>query len=206
MKTAFRSWRINQLSFWGNVGVALITIGLSWYRSTATDFFSLWAMPIAAFVGAAAIGVGIYFGWAIKGLWYNKDDAGTLKDQDFDYFKWTDREDDEAIFLAQLGETAVEFWAHKMTCLTDLWDFRKFLSKAKLQKQLTAKSGWMLSLRWSCWDKQQFHVSTCLTQVRAVDGLCSIHSVVIVNSLVFQIIFSLYSLFNLYLSHPVDLN
>ena len=109
MKTAFRSWRINQLSFWGNVGVALITIGLSWYRSTATDFFSLWAMPIAAFVGAAAIGVGIYFGWAIKGLWYNKDDAGTLKDQDFDYFKWTDRDDDEAIFLAQLGETAVEF-------------------------------------------------------------------------------------------------
>ena len=80
------------MSFWANVGVALVTIGLSWYRSSGTDFFALWAMPIAAFVGSAAIGVGIYFGWAIKGLWYNYDIAGTLKNQDFDYFKWTDRE------------------------------------------------------------------------------------------------------------------
>ena len=109
MKTAFRSWRINQLSFWGNVGVAIITIGLSWYRSGGTGFLSEWGMVVAAFVGAAAIGVGIYFGWAIKGLWYNYDIAGTLKNQDFDYFKWTDRTDQDAIFLAQLGERVVEF-------------------------------------------------------------------------------------------------
>jgi len=67
MKNAFRSWRINQLCFWGNVGVAIITIGLSWYRSTATDFFIVWAMT------NAAIGVG-----AIKRLWYNYDIVGTL--------------------------------------------------------------------------------------------------------------------------------
>ena len=110
MKTAFRSWRINQLSFWGNVGVALATIGLAWYRSGGTGFLAEWGMIIAAFVGAAAIGVGIYFGWAIKGLWYNYDIAGTLKDQDFDYFKWTDRADQEAIFLADVSQVlAVAF-------------------------------------------------------------------------------------------------
>jgi hypothetical protein len=35
-------------------------------------------------------------GWKMKNLWYIYDPTGALKDEEFDYFKWTDMEGDDS--------------------------------------------------------------------------------------------------------------
>ena len=118
-------------------------------------------MIIAAFVGAAAIGVGIYFGWAIKGLWYNYDIAGTLKNQDFDYFKWTDRADQEAIFLADVSQVlAVSFWARvKLSPYCKVQAFeQKEITKTTVRGQTAID---VMSFTWNSCDNQPFQTKTC---------------------------------------------
>ena len=120
--TTYRSWRVNFIAIWLAVGVSIFNIGLAFtgyllsaaitvissiFTGTSTNALSIWGMIIAAFVGAAAVGVGAYFAYFIKNLWYNYDDSGSKLDDDFDFFKWSDREDEDAIFLAELS--AVEF-------------------------------------------------------------------------------------------------
>ena len=53
-----------------------------------------YALNLSTFIGAALIGAGIFLGWRMKNLWYQYDPEGSLKDEEFDYFKWTDMEGD----------------------------------------------------------------------------------------------------------------
>ena len=150
MTTAFRAWRINFISFWVAIGVAVINIGLGYYHYTlSTSVGALVSSAVAstasataavasivasvlggttaatttaattttstgginvlrqfgaligAIVGAVAIGVGIYFSWFIKNLWYLLDAGGSLASQPFDYTKWTDRVKNPKSILAE---------------------------------------------------------------------------------------------------------
>ena len=38
-------------------------------------------------------------GWKMKNLWYIYDPTGALKDEEFDYFKWTDMEGDDSTHI-----------------------------------------------------------------------------------------------------------
>lgn len=106
--TAFRSWRINFISFWVAIGVALINGGLAWLRTPfQLTFLAQWGMIIASCVGIVAIGGGVFMGWFMKNLWFNYDPEGALADEEFNYFQWNDREDPDAIFRLLAKQTAV---------------------------------------------------------------------------------------------------
>ena len=114
-KTTYRSWRVNFLAIWCAIGATVVNLALAWagyagyalLSAFSVNIIGVWGMIIAAFVGAAAVGVGAYFAYFIKNLWYNYDGNGSKLDDDFDFFKWSDRDDEDAIFLAELS--AVEF-------------------------------------------------------------------------------------------------
>ena len=101
MGTAYRAWRVNFIMFWVTIGVAIVNIGLGYanYSNFSVASSTLgtgitmnrFGALIAAIIGAVAIGVGIYFAWFIKNLWFLLDAAGSLDLQPFDYTKWTDR-------------------------------------------------------------------------------------------------------------------
>ena len=94
-KTLFRSWRVNFINFWVAVGVTVVNIVFSWvFKPLTTDMWVFYGLNIATFVGAALIGAGVFMGWRMKNLWYTYDPTGSLKDEEFDYFKWTDMEGD----------------------------------------------------------------------------------------------------------------
>ena len=50
-------------------------------------------------IGTLLIAAGIGMGWKMKNLWYIYDPTGALKDEEFDYFKWTDMEGDDSTHI-----------------------------------------------------------------------------------------------------------
>ena len=110
MKVNFRAWRINLLSFLVSLIVSIYNIAVSWaYTYNRSWGILSWGAAIGATLGTVAVAIGIYFGWFIKNLWYAYDAAGTLANQDFDWFKWTDRSDEDAILLASIKESTFAF-------------------------------------------------------------------------------------------------
>ena len=94
-KTLFRSWRVNFINFWVALGVTVVNIVFSWvFKPVTSDMLIFYALNLSTFIGAALIGAGIFLGWRMKNLWYQYDPEGSLKDEEFDYFKWTDMEGD----------------------------------------------------------------------------------------------------------------
>lgn len=97
--TTFRAWRINLLSFFVSIFASAGNVFLAWYYTNLRTFtFWSWAAALGSALGFVAIVVGVVLGWAIKSVWYNYDPEGSLAQEDFDWFKWTDvtgEEDDE---------------------------------------------------------------------------------------------------------------
>lgn len=92
MKVNFRAWRINLLVFAVSLFVTIYNLAVSWAYTNLRSFSILgWGAALGSLLGSIAIGIGIYFGWFLKNIWYAYDAAGTLAKQDFDWFKWTDR-------------------------------------------------------------------------------------------------------------------
>jgi len=92
MKVNFRAWRINLLVFAVSLFVTIYNLAVAWAFTNLRSFSILgWGAALGSALGSVAIGVGIYFAWFLKNIWYAYDAAGTLANQDFDWFKWTDR-------------------------------------------------------------------------------------------------------------------
>lgn len=89
--TTFRAWRINLLSFLFAIVAGIYNVFIAWwYTNLRTFSFLSWAAAIGSAAGFVAIFVGIILGWAIKSVWYEYDSEGSLANEDFDWFKWTD--------------------------------------------------------------------------------------------------------------------
>ena len=92
----FRSWRINQLSFWVAIGTTVANIILSMvlpYNPAGTFvYYFPWA---AGFFAALSIAIGIVLGWRMVNLWWIYDPEGACLDKEFDYLIWTDEPAEE---------------------------------------------------------------------------------------------------------------
>ena len=78
------SWRVNFINFWVAAGTAVF--------NTLIGAFVEWAnlgWVIQQAIAAALVGVGIYFGWFMKNLWYNYDPEGTLAKSDLNWASYT---------------------------------------------------------------------------------------------------------------------
>ena len=94
-KTYFRSWRINFINFWVAAGVTVINAVLSFaYPGDSLNMLAFWSPYLCSFIAAGTIITGIILGWRMLNLWWIADPTGSLAEEDFDYFKWTDVTDE----------------------------------------------------------------------------------------------------------------
>ena len=92
----FRSWRVNLLHFWVVIGTTVVNIVLSMiYPYNPAGTFVFYFPWIAGYISALSIAVGIILGWRMLNLWCTYDPEGTMLEEEFDYFVWTDEVDEE---------------------------------------------------------------------------------------------------------------
>lgn len=65
-------------------------------------------MSIAGFIAIAATVAGTVLGYRIKNIWYHYDPSGGLAEDDFDYFKWSDRETEGSKINEEINEAFEE--------------------------------------------------------------------------------------------------
>ena len=93
----FRSWRINQLNFWVVIGTTVVNIVLSMVAPYLPAGTFVYYFPwVAGYVAALSIAIGIILGWRMLNLWWTYDPEGSMLDEEFDYFVWTDEVEEEA--------------------------------------------------------------------------------------------------------------
>lgn len=106
METTYRSWKINQMSLWASVILAASTLVLVWFKPsycsgekgwgsvlcdmltlfTVVGFLGNYGSMIFGGIGSIILLVGAYLVWDIKGIWYNNDPEGSMRDSEFNYF------------------------------------------------------------------------------------------------------------------------
>ena len=100
---------VNFLNFWIALATTVINFAITWSyflpwnpTSRSNDPNSLYynfTHVISNSIGTLLIAAGIGMGWKMKNLWYIYDPTGALKDEEFDYFKWTDMEGDDSTHI-----------------------------------------------------------------------------------------------------------
>ena len=102
-KTMFRSWMVNFINFWISLAITVVNLVFAWayqppfpYSYELDYFVDFYTHAVDNLIGTFLIAAGIVMGWKMKNLWYIYDPTGALKDEEFDYFKWTDMEGDDS--------------------------------------------------------------------------------------------------------------